>query len=85
MQCLQGLTRVDPFVDPSFVQERDSSIPWLLVYSGARLFLSLLEDAWIDNAHNDETGDDQGESDEGYKEDAAPAGRELAPYDPVLE
>lgn len=51
----------------------------------ARLFLFLLEDAWVDNADNDKTGDDQGESDEGYQEDAAPAGRKFAPNDPVLE
>ena len=50
----------------------------------ARLYLSLLEDAWIDNADNDQTGDDQSESDEGYEEDAASADGEFTAYDPVL-
>ena len=50
----------------------------------AKLYLSLLEDARIDYAHNDQTGDDQSESDEGYEKDAAPAGREFAPHDPIL-
>ena len=51
----------------------------------ARLHLSLLEDAWIDNADNDQTGDDQSKSDKGYKEDAASAGGKFAPYDPILD
>lgn len=49
----------------------------------ARL-LSLLEDAWINDANNDQTGDDQSESDEGHEEDAASAGGEFTAYDPVL-
>ena len=49
------------------------------------MYLSLLEDAWIDNANNDQTGDDQSESDEGYEEDAASAGGEFTPYDPILD
>lgn len=49
------------------------------------LYLSLLEDAWIDNADNDQTGNDQSESDECYEEDAASAGGEFTPYDPILD
>ena len=51
----------------------------------ARLYLFLLENAWIDNADNNQTGNDQSESDEGYEEDAASAGREFTPYDPILD
>ena len=49
------------------------------------VYLSLLEDAGINNADNDQTSDDQSESNEGYEEDTASAGREFAPYDPVLD
>lgn len=54
-------------------------------YLRARVYLSLLEDARVDNADNNQTGDDQSESDEGYKEDAASAGGEFTPYDPILD
>lgn len=53
--------------------------------SRARPHLSLLEDAWIDDADNDQTGDDQSESDECYEEDTTSAGGKFAAYDPILD
>ena len=48
------------------------------------LYLSLLEDGWIDNANDNQAGDDQSESDEGDEKHAASASGKFPPYDPVL-
>lgn len=48
------------------------------------LYLSLLEDGWIDNANDNQAGDDQSESDESDEKHAASAGGKFTPYDPVL-
>ena len=50
----------------------------------AKLYLSLLENARIDNANDNQTGDDQSESDEGDEKHAASAGGEFTAYNPVL-
>ena len=50
----------------------------------AVLYLSLLEDGWIDNANDNQAGDDQSESDEGDEKHAASAGGKFTSYDPVL-
>ena len=57
------------------------------VYSGcirAILYLFLLENGRIDDANDNQAGDDQSESDEGDEKHAASAGGKFPPYDPVL-
>ena len=53
-------------------------------YLETRNYLSLFKDTWVDNADNDQTGNDQSKSDKGDEEDAASAGRKFTPYDPIL-
>ena len=53
-------------------------------YSETRIYLSLFKDTWVDNADNDQTGNDQSKSDKGDDEDAASAGRKFTPDDPIL-
>ena len=90
MRVLRDLASAYSIVDSGFVQQQVPSIRRLpeyaqkYGYSGTRIYLSLFKDAWVDNADNDQTGNDQSESDKGYEEDAASAGRKFTPYDPIL-
>lgn len=47
--------------------------------------LSLLENARINDADDDETCNDQSQSHKGNEEDAASAGRKLPSNDPILD
>ena len=90
MRVLRDLTSADSIIDSGYVQQQISSVRRLPEYtqiygsSGTRVYLSLFKYAWVDNADNDQTGNDQSESDKGYEEDTASAGREFTPYDPIL-
>ena len=90
MRVLRDLASADSIGDLGSVQHQISSVRRLPIYaqryaySGTRIYLSLFKDAWVDGADNDQAGNDQSESDKGYEEDAASAGRKFTPYDPIL-